>query len=193
MIRYLILITVLLFMTACSSKIAAPIHIYSLGTVHIVPESSGRDHQKTIKVSFPQTLKEKISNKMNYSYSPDDQGVYLNSQWSNNSGKLIQGTIIEALVKSRLFKAVLPYESTAGEDLRLESNIFDFSHHVRGDASYAVVSIQFSLIDTDTGKLIKTKRFSYKEDTQTTDAKGYAEATRRAMNRLSKDLVRWLR
>ena len=180
-------------MTACSSKVAAPMHIYTLKTVEITPQTSHKHHQQTIKVSFPQTLKEKLSNKMSYSYSANDRGVYLNSQWSNNSGKLIQGNIIEALVKSRLFKAVLPYESTAGEDLRLESNIFDFSHHVRGNSSYAVVSIQFSLIDTDTGKLIKTKRFSYKEDTQTTDAKGYVEATQRAMGRLSRDLVRWLR
>lgn len=193
MIRYFILTTTLLFITACSSKVAAPMHTYSLKTVDITHETSKKHHQQTIKVSFPQTLKEKLSNKMSYSYSVNDRGVYLNSQWSNNSGKLIQGNIIETLVKSRLFKAVLPYESTAGEDLRLESNIFDFSHHVRGNASYAVVSIQFSLIDTDTGKLIKTKRFSYKEDTQTIDAKGYVEATQRAMGRLSKDLVRWLR
>jgi cholesterol transport system auxiliary component len=193
MTRYFILILTLLIINGCSSKEAAPINIYSLKTINIMPESSGKHHQQTIKVSFPQTLKEKLTNKMSYSYSLNNKGVYLNSQWSNNSGKLIQGSIIQTLDSSRLFKAVLPYESTAGEDLRLESNIYDFSHHVRGNASYAVVSIQFSLIDTDTGKLIKTKRFSYKKDTQTTDAKGYVEATQRAMERLCRDLVKWLR
>ena len=97
------------------------------------------------------------------------------------------------MTHSRIFKAVLPYESTAGEDLRLESIVFDFSHHVRGEASFAIVSIQMNLINTDSGKLIKTKRFSYKEQTQTLDARGYVEATNRAMGRLSRDLVVWLR
>ncbi|WP_295419291.1 ABC-type transport auxiliary lipoprotein family protein [Sulfurovum sp.] len=169
-----------------------PLKIYTLSieSVAAVPHSKYRN--QTIKVSFPQTLKEKISNRMSYSYSSREQGVYQNSQWSNNIGKLIQGSIIRTLDDSRIFKAALPYESTAGEDLRLESSIFDFSHHVRGNASYAIVSIQFSLVDSDTGKLIKTKRFSYREDTQSTNAKGYVEATNKAVDRLMKDLLRWL-
>jgi cholesterol transport system auxiliary component len=130
---------------------------------------------------------------MSYSYGSSERGEYLNSQWANNTGKLIQGNIIETLVQSKIFKAVLPYRSTANEELRLESTIFDFSHHVRGEASYAVVSMQFSLINTDSGKLIKTRRFSYKENTQTLDARGYVEATNRAMSRLGRDLVVWLR
>jgi cholesterol transport system auxiliary component len=180
-------------MGGCSSKEIAPLKIYTLQAEKISPFSTSSHRHQTIKVSFPQTLKEKISNKINYSYSANDQGVYLHSQWSNNSGKLIQGSIIQTLDSSKLFKAVLPYESTAGEELRLESNIYDFSHHVRGDASYAIVSIQFSLIDTDTGKLMRTKRFSYKEETKTTDAKGYVTATQKIMHRLSVDLVKWLR
>ena len=190
--KYLIVASIFI-LTACSIKEVPPLKIYTFGAEGIAPVSYSKYRDKTLKVSFPQTLKEKISDKMNYSYSASEQGVYQNSQWSNNIGKLLQGNIIQCLDQSRLFKAVLPYESTAGEDLRLESSIFDFSHHVRGDASYAIISIQFSLINTDTGRLIKTKRFSYKEDTTTTNAKGYVEATNRAMARLSRDLVGWLR
>jgi cholesterol transport system auxiliary component len=177
----------------CGLKKEAPMNIYSLQAVKIMPIASTKQSNRTIKISFPQTLKEKISNKINYSYSMHDQGVYLYSQWSNNSAKLIQGSVIQALDSSKLFKAVLPYASTVGEDLRLESNIYDFSHHVRGEASYAVVSILFTLIDTDKGKLIRAKRFSYREDTQTIDAKGYVNATQKAIERLCKDLVNWLK
>lgn len=141
---------------------------------------------------YPQSLKEKTSQKMSYSYSSAEQGVYQNSQWSNNIGKLLEGTFIQALDGSRLFKAVLPYSSTVQEDYRLESNIFAFSHQVRGEQSHALVSMQFSLINTDTGKLVKTKRFSYRVVTKTIDAKGYVEATNEAVERLTKDLLRWL-
>jgi len=193
LITNLQIFTALLVLTACSSKEASPLKIYTLeaGSVASVRHSS--HHRQTIKVSYPQTLKEKLTNGMSYSYGSSERGEYLNSQWANNTGKLIQGNIIETLVQSKIFKAVLPYRSTANEELRLESTIFDFSHHVRGKASYAVVSIQFNLIHTDSGKLIKTKRFSYKENTQTLNAKGYVEASNKAMHRLAKDLVTWLK
>jgi len=191
--KYLIVLSLLL-LSACSFKELPPLKRYTLWVEsRTAPVFSSRYHTKIVKVAFPQMLKERMSHKMYYSYSDRETGVYQNAQWSNTIGKLLQGNFIQILDQSRLFKAVLPYTSTAGEDLRLESSIFDFSHHVRGDDSYAVVSIEFSLINTDTGRLIKTKRFNYKEETSTTDAKGYVEATHRAMGRLSRDLVGWLR
>ena len=190
--RFFLLVS-LLMISGCSVKEAVPLKVYTLDAGSISPVSHSNHRGQTIKVSYPQTLKDTLTNGMAYSYSSSERGMYQNSQWSNNAGKLLQGNIIQILTQSRVFKAVLPYESTAGEDLRLESIVFDFSHHVRGEASFAIVSIQMNLINTDSGKLIKTKRFSYKEDTQTLDARGYAEATNRAMSRLSRDLVVWLR
>jgi len=191
--KKLFLLVSLFVLSGCSLKEAAPLKVYTMDAGNISPVSYSDHRHQTIKISYPQTLKDKLSNEMSYSYSGSERGEYQNSQWSNNIGKLIQGNIIQILVQSRIFKAVLPYASTAGEDLRLESTVFDFSHHVRGEASYAIVSIQFNLINTDSGKLIKTKRFSYKENTLTLDAKGYVEASNRAMVRLSQDLVVWLR
>jgi len=191
--KKLFLLVSLFVLSGCSLKEAAPLKVYTMDAGNISPVSYSDHRHQTIKISYPQTLKDKLSNEMSYSYSGSERGEYQNSQWSNNIGKLIQGNIIQILVQSRIFKAVLPYASTAGEDLRLESTVFDFSHHVRGEASYAIVSIQFNLINTDSGKLIKTKRFSYKENTLTLDAKGYVEASNRAMVRLSRDLVVWLR
>jgi cholesterol transport system auxiliary component len=191
--KKLFLLVSLFVLSGCSLKEAAPLKVYTMDAGNISPVSYSDHRHQTIKISYPQTLKDKLSNEMSYSYSGSERGEYQNSQWSNNVGKLIQGNIIQILVQSRIFKAVLPYASTAGEDLRLESTVFDFSHHVRGEASYAIVSIQFNLINTDSGKLIKTKRFSYKENTLTLDAKGYVEASNRAMVRLSQDLVVWLR
>ncbi len=189
--RRLALILILLWFGGCSSK-KEPMKVYTLNAPTVLKSSGSKFKQKTIKVTYPRSLKEKISPKMRYSYSSAEEGVYQNSQWSNNIGKLLEGTFIQALDESKLFKAVLPYSSTAEEDYRLESSIFAFSHQVRGEQSHALVSIQVSLINTDTGKLVKTKRFSYKVATGTTDAKGYAEAANEAVDRLTKDMLRWL-
>ena len=192
-VKKFFLLVSLLILSGCSLKEAAPLKVYTLDAGSVAAVSHSNHRGQTIKVSYPQVLKDTLTNGMAYSYSSSERGVYQNSQWSNNAGKLIQGNIIQILTQSRIFKAVLPYESTAGEDLRLESIVFDFSHHVRGDSSFAIVSIQMNLINTDSGKLIKTKRFSYREHTQTLDARGYVEATNRAMSRFSRDLVAWLR
>ncbi len=189
--RFIVLCT-LLWLVGCSSK-ALPLKVYTLDVPSTVAKTANvKFKHATLKVTFPQTLKEKIGQKMHYSYSSAEQGFYLNSQWSNNIGKLLEGTFILALDESKLFKAVLPYQSTAHEDYRLESTIFAFTHRVRGEDSHAIVSIQFSLIDTDTGKLVKIKRFSYRVATNSLDAKGYVEATNEAVGRLTEALIRWL-
>jgi len=177
----------------CAMKEAPPLKVFTLRTVTPVQIGNAIYRNKVLKVAYPQTLKERMGNKMLFSYSESERGVYQNSEWSNTVPKLLQGSFVAMLEKSRIFKAVLPDSSTAGEDLRLESMIYDFSHHVRGSASHAVVSVQFSLIDSSTGRLIRTKQFSYKEPTRTTDAEGYVEATNRAVEKLARDLVVWLR
>lgn len=189
--KRILVIMILWFFTACSK--APALKIYTLEVPQTTIAKSSHYQSKTIKITYPQSLREQMSQKMNFSYSINDRGTYQNSQWSNNMSKLLQGTLIDILERSRLFKAVLSDTSTLKENYRLESNIFAFEHRVRGDVSHAVISIQFTLIDANTGKLVKSRRFSYQEPTPSTDAKGYASATSVIMTRLSGDLVGWLR
>ncbi|SFZ98267.1 hypothetical protein MNB_SV-5-1779 [hydrothermal vent metagenome] len=191
--KYIVLILSMFLLSSCGLKESKPITEYTLVLEKISPVSSSRYKNKTLKVYFPQSLKEKLTSGMNYSYSLSDRGTYLNSRWSNSIAQLIQGNIIEALDNSRIFKGVLPFSSTVAEDYRLEIEIYDFSHHVRGNESNSVVIMKCSLIATHDGKLKKTRRFFYKIPTKTVDAKGYVEATNIAMNRLMRDLVLWLR
>ncbi|MDM5270761.1 ABC-type transport auxiliary lipoprotein family protein [Sulfurovum sp. zt1-1] len=181
-----------ILLAGCSTKMA-PMKTYTLQTTEVNNSYNASYQNKTIQVMQPQSLKEKMSEKIYFSYSPTQQGAYLNSKWSNDLGTLVQGTLIHTLQSSGMFKGVVSYASTAQADYRLESTVFDFSHHVRGNASHAIVSIQFDLISTDTGKLIKSKRFSYMEATGTTDAEGYVKASNMAIERLSKDLLLWLK
>ena len=172
---------------------APVLKVYSLDIPEVQKVNNSAYKQKVIKVSFPQSLREQMSQKMNFSYSHNDYGTYMNSEWSNHMSKLLQGTVIDVLDSSKLFKAVLPDTTTLKVNYRLESNIFAFEHQVREKASHSIISIQFTLIDANTGKLVKSKRFTYKEATPSTDAQGYASATNVAMGRLNKDLVGWLR
>jgi cholesterol transport system auxiliary component len=189
--KQLAFIIILIGLLGCTKEPAMKVYSLDIPTVSAVHSSAYKN--KSIKITYPQSLRNKISQKMNFSYSSIDSGNYQNSEWSNNMSKILQGTFIEVLDGSKLFKVVLSDTSTVKEEYRLESTIFAFEHSVRGTASDAIVSIQFNLISTETGSLIKSKRFSYKEPTPTMDAKGYVAATNVAVSKLSRDLVVWLR
>lgn len=189
--KYTIALGVCLGLLGCTQ--APALKVYKLNVPQVSKIEKSPYRHKIVKVTHPQSLREQMSQKMNFSYSISEHGTYQNSEWSNDMRRLLQGTFIEVLEDSRLFKAVLSDSSSLKENYRLESNIFAFEHRVRKEESHAIISIQFTLIDADTGKLVKSKRFSYAQVTPSIDAKGYASATNMAMERLSKDLLRWLR
>jgi len=189
--KQVMIILMLWLFTGCSST-QPPLKIYTLKVDGVPSVISKRYHAAILKVAYTGSVKERFSDMMRFSYSPVEQGEYQNSQWSNDVGMLLQGVLVETLSRSGLFKAVLSYNSSVEEDYRLESTLFSFSHAIRGPYSYALVSIQFDLIDTHSGRLVKSRRFSYREDTKTTDASGYVEATNKIMTRLSYDLIHWL-
>ncbi len=189
--KHIVFIIIFIGLLGCTKEPALKVYSLDVPTVGAVHSSAYKN--KSIKITYPQSLKDQISQKMNFTYSSSDSGNYQNSEWSNNMNKLLQGTLIEVLDESKLFKVVLFDTSTAKEDYRLESTIFALHHRVRGEQSHAVVSIQFNLISTDTGHLVKSKRFTYREVTPTIDAQGYVTATNVAVARLSRDLVGWLR
>jgi cholesterol transport system auxiliary component len=190
-LSYIVTMLIAAGLIGCSK--APVINVYSLNVPQVEAATASAYKYKSIKVTFPQSIKEPMSEKMLFSYTINDRGTYQNSQWSNHMSRILQGTFIEVLDDSRLFKVVLSDMSTLEENYRLESNIFDFEHQVRGRDSYAVVSIQFTLINADTGRLVKSKRFSYQEPTPSTDAKGYAIATNRVIVKLSQDLLEWVK
>lgn len=189
--KKILILGTIIALLGCTKAPALKVYSLTVPSVGTVQSSSYRS--KSIKVTYPQSLREQMSHKMNFSYSSSDRGTYQNSEWSNDMSKLLQGTFIEVLDSAKLFKVVLSDTTTLKENYRLESNIFAFEHRVRDTQSHAIISVQFTLINADTGKLVKSKRFSYREATLSINAQGYAEATNVAISRLSKDLVGWLR
>ena len=191
--RIIALLATLWIFGGCSLKEAPPLNLYTFPAPIMEPVEWAPTQGKILKVAFPLSLKEPLTYKMAYAYDNDQCGYYQNSQWSNHVNKMLQGYLIQTLQQSRFYKAVLPYESAVPEDQRLEGIVYDFSHHVNGGLSHAVVSIEFALVDMHSGKLIKRRRFSYREPTPTVDAKGYVTATNKVLEKLSQDLREWLK
>jgi cholesterol transport system auxiliary component len=190
---HMLVISTALLLAGCIGTTLPPTDTYVLRIANVKRFARSPYRTKVLKIAYPESFNERIGDAMRYVYDDkDERGDYLNSRWGNNFGQMLQGVLIEALQRSGAFKAVLPYSSTATADLRLESVIYDVAHHIRGNESEARFSVTFSLIDSYTGTLIKTRRFVYVEPTGTVDARGYAAAMNRIIKRLSDDLLVWL-
>lgn len=191
--KYLVLLTVMVWSGFIGCTQAPALKIYSLNIPEAQAVLASPYAAKTIKVPYPYSTGEELSQKMQFEYGNTGRGAYQNAQWSNSLGKLLQGSLVEVLDNSRLFKTVVLDTSAVREDYRLESTIFAFRHTVEANRSYALVSIQFTLVDTKEGHVLKSRRFSYHEATPTLDAEGYVKAVNVVLSRLSTDLVEWLR
>jgi cholesterol transport system auxiliary component len=187
-----IVVAVGMILGGCAFKEMPPIRVYTIQNSAVTVSHSTKYRQKILQLSYPRALSGRATDQMHYSYSSMERGTYQNARWENTLPRLLQGTLVAALQQSRIFKAVFPETSAIREDLRLESLIYDFSHHIRGGSSYAAVSIRFALLDAETGALVKTKRFTYSEKTTTCNAQGYVEAVNRIMKKLTADLIMWL-
>ena len=190
--KYFVLSVVLVWSGFMGCTQAPALKIYSLNIPQLQAVPASLYATKTIKVPYPYSTGEELSQKMQFAYGNTSRGAYQNAQWSNSLGKLLQGTLVEVLDNSRLFKTAVLDTSAVREDYRIESTVFAFRHTVEANRSYALVSIQFTLVDTKEGQVLKSRRFSYQEATPTVDAEGYAKAVNVALSRLSRDLLQWL-
>ena len=87
MIRGIIVLGIFVGVVGCSK--APALKVYSLNVPVVASTHSSRYSSKSIKVSYPQSLREQMSQKMNFSYSTNDRGTYQNSEWSNDMSKLL--------------------------------------------------------------------------------------------------------
>ena len=178
-----------LFFIGCSSK-NVTLNQYSIKSYEHTYINSSKYKNKTIKVMYPKFLSNIDSTKIKYSYSSIEEGFYENSEWSSDLGDMIQSVLIKSL--SNLFKGVFLNSSIVNSDYILETTVYDFSHHVRGNESYSIVSIQASLIDKHTGRLIKSKKFYHKEFTDTTNAVGYIKSVNNNYQKITIKIIDWL-
>ncbi len=181
-----------IIISGCTTK-GEPMVTYTIDPDMKVSQISSSPYRdSSVKVSYPTDIRGKSSSSIYYSYSDTEEGNYQNASWGSNSSQLLAYTVMRALEQGKVFGSTIDYRSVANVDYILESEVYQFYHKVRKDLSLSIVSIRFDLIDSSTSELKKSKKFSYKVATESTDAKGYVEATNKALERLSRDIVKWL-
>jgi len=114
---------------------------------------------------------------------------YLYSQWSQSLNRIIYSQLLNNLEKSKKFKAVVGFNSSAKTNMELEVEIVEFYHIVSKSGSYAKIEFVVKLIDSNSKNIIKVKRFRYKENMQESNAKEFVKKAKYVINRFIEDLI----
>jgi len=120
---------------------------------------------------------------MNYGVGNNREYRYTQSQWADSPNNAVTFELAKMLREAKLFKSVEISKSRAKDDLILETNIEKFMQYFNKDEtkSYALVSINFTLIDAKTNIVIRSKKFQTKIKTKSLDAKGGVLALNKAL------------
>ncbi len=121
------------------------------------------------------------------------QNSYAYSRWSDSPANMLLLVFQKAIEKSGRFQAVVLYTSQSLADLRLETNLFDFSHHINEDgSSEGVISLHCYLIDNNKKEVLASREFTSSVPVSTQNAQGAAAALNGAAANVAGDLADWL-
>lgn len=185
----LLILPILMLLSACGSK---TIRMYTLAPTRI-PAKSSPFVGKTVRIDYPKGIDDTMSSRIYYTRSDLTRSYYLYNQWSQPLNRLVMAQLIETLQQAHAFRHVLDYASEAGADYILETTIYRFEHRITPQGSFADVSIGLRLLRSSDKSLVKSRRFDYSIPCEDTNAPSFVEAASRAMERLSHDMIRWLK
>jgi len=133
---------------------------------------------KSLKVAQAFSSNSLMSLNMNYVIGKSKIYSYSQAQWNNSPNQEISQQIVKLLRDSKLFKTTQSAKSRTSSDFILETSIEDFMQYYdeKIKTSYVKVSINMSLIDVKTNKVVASKTFFTKLNTTSLDAYGGVDA-----------------
>ncbi len=118
---------------------------------------------------------------------------YAFSRWSDSPSSMLEILFANALDQASVFMAVVPPVSGAGYDLLLESRLIDCTLHLDTEKGpEGVVSVEFFLIEADTGRLLAKTSLTASEPAASPVAADAVSALNRAAGRVAEALSQWL-
>jgi len=163
-ITYIIAIAILATLTACGSMLAPiktpEVKQYTLNT----PSSktlTSRSTNKSILIPRPIANPGYETDKMIYSTTRHQLRSFAENRWTAPPADMLQSLIVQSLMNSRYFHAVAPTPSTGDTDFRLDTRLLRLKQEfTQGQPSRIKMAIFAELVNTETNKIIATKRFA---------------------------------
>ncbi|OQX72590.1 MAG: hypothetical protein B6D59_08085 [Campylobacteraceae bacterium 4484_4] len=187
----LTIITALLLGGCIPRQPSRPVTRYTLPLPSLKERLPAPLFAKTLKIARPESSRAFKSTKIYYTQGME-RNPYAFSRWSDTPVRMFERYLIEYLREKRLFKAVIPHNSRAANDLLLESQLLDFSQHFEEGKSKGVVSLHFDLIEPKSRRILASKTFSASFPATSQDSRGGTEALAGATKKICEKLYKWL-
>ena len=177
----------------CATQNVPQATIYTLQPDFDIAAEKGRpDSASVLKLAPIRSTRPFTSTRMLYTENGVEQNSYAYSRWSDSPVAMLQLQFTEGLNRSGLFQAVLPPVASAGSDLLLEGVLLDFSLHLDGERTAAVMAIRFLLSDDHRRRVLGSQRFSARVPVDSPGPQAMALALNRASGEILQQLIHWL-
>lgn len=188
------LLLAVLVLSACAGTPQPPVTEYALSPGIRLIKPSEPPLPLTLRLAPLSASQMYMSTNIYYVDDAYRRNPYAWSRWVDTPVRMLQLVLQEGLEQSGLFQAVLPPTSMLVADLRLETTVYDFSHHLEaGGKSEAVVRLGFHLLDARKAKLLASRQFEVRMPTASRNAEGAVTALNRAVAALLPQLADWLK
>lgn len=188
MIRIAFLISLGLLFSGCFTKQMPSIQTYSLN--YDANVQSVKTIAKSLKVYEPKMFNYLNNSGIVYVENQIEYQHYALNKWSERPSKMIQNLIVQHLNNIQAFSFVATNNIEVHTDLKLISEIDDFTQYFKDDSSFVKLQIRVYLSNQNNQTVFKY--FTYEQPCPTNDAKGAVIALNSAVNTFAQDLFTWL-
>ncbi len=194
MSRFIIVALIGIILSGCSLKdISKPIVRYTIDTEN---ETQKEDLHvdKVLKITNLKTPEYLQNTNIWYKKPSLEMNSYIYSRWNEDFENLIKQNISTAIYDSNIFKSIFTRYSKIRPELILEGEIVETMQILRSDENSDVIfTIRLYLIDAKNSNLVGSTEFKYLQRCETVDAKGAIMAYDKIVEKLNKDVVKWLK
>ena len=135
----------------------------------------------TLIVSPPHAAAGFDSQRMIYLREPYKLEHFAQSEWIEPPARMLAPLIVDAIVRSGAFRAVVLTPSTAAGDFRLDSEIIRLQQDFRSRPGSVRLTLRATLIDENTRRVVAWREFDQSVATKSEDPYGGVIAANRAL------------
>lgn len=192
----IVVLSQMLMLTACSSLLkpvkVADKAIYTIELPMQHGRRSTRFKDKTLLVSAPRSAPGYAEKRIMYTKDNVQMQYYAHNQWAARPASMVQHAIIQPLMTSGLYKAVVSAPFSGLTDYRLDEHILKFRLELEPNHEQFHFSSMVNIIDVETHRVVASRLFDVREPLSSVSPESGVYAANRAIGRYANALVSYL-
>jgi cholesterol transport system auxiliary component len=179
-------LTATLLLAACGSltppQVASP-NTYVLEAGPAI-QAAHVKRDLVLAVSLPRALPGFDTPQMVYVKQPYELNYFVTSRWADTPARLLEPLIVQSMVQTESFRAVVQTSGAITADVRLDTELVRLEQDFMTSPSRVQITLRAQLIDMRGKRLLAAQQFDDVEISTSEDAYGGVTAANRLMQRV---------